>query len=154
MIFAILQIEDNENDILFLRRAFQKAQVPNPLYSVRSGRQAVEYLSGIGDYADREKYPMPCLVLLDLKMPGMFGLEVLKWIREQPEFKMLIVLILTSSAEPVDVEQAYRLGANSYLVKPLSLEETFNLIQFIKTIWLTHNVPPPGCKEIPAHHVA
>ena len=108
---TILQVEDDPNDIFFLQRAMKKAGVLNPIQVARDGQQAIDYLQGVGKFADREKFPFPCLVLLDLKLPFVMGLEVLRWIRKQPG-RALPVVILTASAEDADIATAYSLGAN------------------------------------------
>jgi CheY-like chemotaxis protein len=117
---AILVAEDDENDLFLIRRAFQKAQLENPLHVVQDGEAAIDYLKGelvLG----REQNILPItLVLLDIKMPRINGFEVLTWIRGQPEFNHLPVVMLTSSQESSDINRAYALGANSYLVKPAS----------------------------------
>lgn len=118
----ILVVEDDENDAVLIRRTLARAGVPNPRQFVTDGDAAISYLVGVGRFADRKKYPLPGLVLLDLKMPGMDGFEVLRWIREHPLFKNLPVVVLTSSDEIRDVNEAYRLGANSFLVKPLEFQ--------------------------------
>jgi CheY-like chemotaxis protein len=119
---VILVAEDNEVDVLLLRRAFAKAQLLNPLQVVHNGEEAIAYLSGKGKYTNRAEYPLPDLVLLDLKMPHKNGLEVLEWIREQPSLSGLRVVMLTSSDQARDVNAAYQLGANSFLVKPVDFE--------------------------------
>src|SRR6187431_667930 len=107
----ILLVEDDANDALLIQRAFQKAGLRNNLKLVRDGDQAVEYLSGQGNYENRDKFPLPFLVLLDLKMPGLDGFEVLDWIRRDPNLKRLLVVVLTSSNLQTDVDRAYELGA-------------------------------------------
>jgi CheY-like chemotaxis protein len=146
---CILQVEDDENDIFFLGNAFQEAKISHPLQVVRDGQAAIEYLSGTGKYTDRSQYPLPCLVLLDLKLPRKMGLEVLKWMREQPHLQTVPVIILTSSSQPTDVEAAYRLGASSYLVKPSGVYELFELIKVFKAYWLEHNLIPSTCVDHP-----
>src|SRR5437763_14960 len=106
----ILQIEDDENDVLFLRIAMENAGVSHPLQVAKDGRQAIEYLSGTGKFSDRGSFPLPCLVLMDLKLPRLSGHEVLKWIRNQPNFRTLPVLVFTSSNADSDIETAYQLG--------------------------------------------
>jgi CheY-like chemotaxis protein len=118
----ILIVEDNDNDALLLQRTFAKVGVPNPRHLVKDGEAAMSYLVGLGPYHDRQKYPLPGLVLLDLKMPGLDGFEVLGWIRHHQDLKDLRVVVLTASDEIRDVNQAYRLGANSFLVKPLEIQ--------------------------------
>jgi CheY-like chemotaxis protein len=141
---SILLVEDDTNDVFFLRRAIQRAGIPNPVQSVEDGRQAIHYLEGTGDYSNRAKYPLPCLVLLDLKLPYVMGLDVLKWIRTRPELRGIIVLILSASNLAQDIRKAYFLGANSYLVKPTDPDELMSLVRVIKNYWLDLNqsVPP------------
>ncbi|HWX21450.1 MAG TPA: response regulator [Candidatus Binatia bacterium] len=138
----ILLVEDDANDVLLIQRAFQKAGLLNTLKMVRDGEQALEYLTGNGPYANRERFPLPFLVLLDLKMPGTDGFEVLQWIRSEPEMKRLLVVVLTSSNLQEDVDRAYDLGANSYLVKPVSFDEMVNLIQRFEIYWTEINRTP------------
>ena len=148
---TILLVEDDANDVLLVQRVFQKAGLPNALSVVRDGEQAVNYLSGTGDYADRQRFPLPFLVLLDLKMPGMDGFEVLRWVRTESELKHLLVVVLTSSNSQKDVDWAYELGANSYLVKPVSSGEMANLIQRFEVYWteINRTTHPASPKPMP-----
>src|SRR5437667_6307456 len=138
----ILLAEDDENDVALLERAFQKAGLRNVLKLVRNGEQAIDYLSGRGMYANRERFPLPFLLLLDLKMPGADGFEVLQWVRAEPELKRLLIVVLTSSKLQADVDRAYELGANSYLVKPVGFEEMVNLIKRFEIYWTEINRTP------------
>jgi CheY-like chemotaxis protein len=142
---AILLVEDNEDDVFLMRRALKAARVTNPLFLAEDGQQAVNYLSGTGPYHDRSAYPVPAIVFLDLKLPLKSGLEVLAWIRAQPELTGLIVVVLTSSNEPSDLREAYRLGANSYLVKPPTAVQLIEMAKAFQWYWLTYNEAP----EIP-----
>jgi len=141
----ILYAEDEENDVYFIRRAFEQAGIRNPLAVVGDGQRAINYLTGMGDYADRNKHPLPCLVILDMKMPEKSGLEVLKWIRSQPAICILPVLMLTSSSHDADMHRAYVQGANGYLVKPGSPDELVAMAKAIKDYWLIQN------RTVPAH---
>src|SRR4051794_26679926 len=114
---VILLAEDREDDILLIRKAFARAYIHNPLQVVRDGEEALAYLQGQGRYGNRDEYPLPELLLLDLKMPRMNGFEVIKWIRQQPGLSALRIVVLTSSDSIRDVNTAYRLGANSFMVK-------------------------------------
>jgi CheY-like chemotaxis protein len=116
---AILLVEDNEDDVLLIRREFQRACLPNSLQVASSGPQAIAYLTGSGIFSDRVQYPFPTLVLLDINMPGSDGFAVLKWIRRQSLFAQLCVVVLSSSDAMGDVNLAHHLGADSFLVKPL-----------------------------------
>ena len=138
---AILLVEDDENDVLVMKMALEKVGLTCPIRMARDGREAQDYLSGSGIFADRHEYPLPYLILLDLKLPRVMGLEVLKWVRERPEFDSTIVLILSSSSMPEDVQGAYRLHANGYLVKPYTLENLQLMTQAIKEFWFIHNQP-------------
>ena len=143
MTSTILLVEDEATDAFFFERAMKKAGVANPLRVATDGQQALDYLEGRGKFADRETYPLPCLIVLDLKMPGTTGFEVLERIRGQPDLRKLVVVVLTSSVSDDDIAKAYELGANAYLVKPPDSAELVNIVQAIKQFWLTHNHAPP-----------
>jgi CheY-like chemotaxis protein len=115
----ILLAEDNEDDTLLIKRSFARSGVRHKIHSINSGMEAISYLQGELPFDDRQKYPIPDLILLDIKMPAVDGFDVLRWIRQRPEFARLRVVMLTSSDEIRDVNLAYKLGANSFLVKPL-----------------------------------
>lgn len=135
----ILYAEDEENDAFFMQRAFKQAGIENKLIVVADGRQAVDYLSNEGEYANRNLNPLPCLVLLDLNMPRLSGVDVLKWMRAQPFLSGLPVLVVTSSNRDSDVHRAYLQGANGYLVKPSQPDDLVAMVKSIKEFWLTHN---------------
>ncbi len=136
---TFLLVEDNEDDVLLIRRAFQKAKILNPLHVVRNGEQAVAYLSGFGRYGDRKQYPLPSIVLLDLKMPGMDGFDVLRWVRQQQVFRNLRVVVVSSSDLMPDVSRAYKIGANSFLIKPVDFERFVEISQALNGSWLWFN---------------
>jgi CheY-like chemotaxis protein len=136
---TILLIEDNENDILFMRRALKTAEVLNPLQVVTDGQQAIDYFAGVGKFANRQEFPLPILVFLDLKLPHRDGLEVLKWLRLEALIKSPVVLVLTTSKEPSDVEKAFDLGANAYLAKPSSVSQLYEMMNPVKQFWLGFN---------------
>ena len=140
--FIMLLVEDDPNDILLIQRAFAKACLVNPLKVVRDGEEALNYLSGSGEFADRGRYPLPSLILLDLKLPRKSGLEILQWLRQQPALKHIPVIVLTSSKESSDVSRAYDLGANSYLVKPVGFEGLLELVKSIGMYWMILNKTP------------
>jgi CheY-like chemotaxis protein len=142
---TILLVEDDENDVFFFKRAAKLAGMMNPLHVAEDGRQAIDYLTGAGAYADRTRFPLPSLVLLDLKLPHIMGLDVLKWIRAQPALQTVIVIVFTSSRMAPDIDTAYRLGANSYMVKPSSPGKLQEMLVVIKQYWLDLNEPPPEC---------
>lgn len=140
---TILLVEDDADSVFLFEHTVRKLGITNPLRVARDGREALDYLEGVGDFADRQKHPLPGLILLDLKLPRISGFEVFQALRQRPETHPLIVVVLTSSASDEDIAQAYALGANAYLVKPLQLEKLEEIVLAIKNFWLTHNHPPP-----------
>lgn len=136
---AILLVEDNEDDIFLMKRALHGAGISNELRCVEDGQQAIDYLSGEGQFADRDQFPLPAIVFLDLKLPLKSGRDVLAWVRSNREFEHIVVLVLTSSNEPSDLHEAYRLGANSYLVKPATAGKLLELAKAFKGYWLEFN---------------
>jgi CheY-like chemotaxis protein len=149
---TILQVEDDPNDVFLFKHAVKKVGVTNPMQVAGDGQEAIDYLSGTGKFADREQFPLPGLILLDLKLPFVMGLDVLKWIREQPN-PAPVVIILTASAEEEDVASAYRLGANAFLTKPSEASKLQEIVRAIKDFWLTHNTLPRQSfdQRAPAH---
>ena len=139
---VILLAEDREDDILLIQRAFKKAGIINPLFIARDGEQAISYLEGTGRFSNREDFPLPDLLLLDLKMPKVDGFEVLSWVRKHPKLSSLPVVVLTSSNEIRDVNLAYRLGANSFLVKPTDFDNVVELVQGLQNYWLQSSKAP------------
>jgi DNA-binding response OmpR family regulator len=138
----ILIVEDDENDVFFLRQAIKKAGIDIALRVVSDGRKAIDYFEGKGEFANREAHPLPCLVLLDLKLPYVMGLDVLRRIRQFPDLG-LVVIILSASRNEADIAEAYRRGANAYLVKPAEVAKLGAIFRSIKDFWLTFNTPPP-----------
>jgi CheY-like chemotaxis protein len=136
---AILLVEDNEDDVFLMKRALQGANVVNPLYVVEDGQEALDYLGGAGKFADRDNYPLPVVVFLDLKLPYISGHDVLAWTRRQKELESLVVIVLTSSNEASDLSRCYALGANSYLVKPPTPDQLEDLARAFKWYWLEYN---------------
>jgi CheY-like chemotaxis protein len=148
MMPPILQVDDDPNDVFLLQHAMRKAGVANHIQVASDGQQAIDYLKGAGKFSDRQKYPLPCLVLLDLKLPYVMGLDVLEWIRQQPG-RGLIVIILTASAEDADIATAYRLGANAFLTKPSTASKLEDIAKAIKDFWLMHNTLPQESQVAP-----
>jgi CheY-like chemotaxis protein len=144
----VLYAEDEENDAFLMQRAFAKAFVSNPLQIVVDGAAAIRYLSATGEFADRERFPSPCLLLLDLNLPRNSGLEVLKWARAQSAFQALPIVILTSSSQDRDIGSAYALGANGYLVKPPSSERLIELVTELRDVCLVPDVSAEGWLDI------
>jgi len=154
MSFTILYAEDEENDIVFLELAFKRAGSPHTLQAVPDGEEAIEYLGGEGAFADRTRHPLPALVLLDINMPKQTGLEVLEWIRQQSRFKSLPVLILTSSTRPGDMEDARRLGADDYLLKPSDPLQLVELVKSLHDRWLTEPRAPSNARRAKVEEIA
>ncbi|MBI3546053.1 MAG: response regulator [Gammaproteobacteria bacterium] len=139
---SVLLVEDDPNDVLLVQRAFRKAGVVASMSVVNDGQAALDYLNGRGVYADRGVYPLPALMLLDLKLPRKSGHEVLEWMRAQPALKRVPVVMLTSSKESADINRAYDLGANSYLVKPVAFNDLLSLVKTLDLYWLMLNESP------------
>jgi CheY-like chemotaxis protein len=138
---TILLVEDEENDIVFMKMAFEKAGLAGALQVAEDGAEALDYLGGSGSFADRGRFPVPALVFLDLKLPKIMGMDVLKWIRDQPALDTMIVIILTSSQQRSDIQKACALRANSYLVKPSNPRGLDELVDLAKRYWLQLNHP-------------
>jgi len=132
----VLYVEDDDNDVLLMRQAWVRVEVQNPLEVVSDGREAIACLSGEGRYANRVEHPMPCLVLLDLKMPKMTGLDVLRWIRSQPEHIALRVVVFSSSKQPKDINAAHSLRIDAYFVKPGTFNEWVAMVDNLNVYWL------------------
>jgi CheY-like chemotaxis protein len=131
----ILLAEDNEDDVFLLRQAFKKAGATSRLHIVCDGIEAQAYLKGEGRFADRDAYPFPDALLLDLNMPRMNGFELLEWMRQDEQCSRLVVHVLSASAREADVERAYGLGANNYIIKPSRLDE---LVAFVAAMQQWH----------------
>jgi CheY-like chemotaxis protein len=143
---VILVAEDNDGDVVMLRRAFQHLGVTAPLQFVADGEETVAYLKGTGKFANRDEYPLPDILLLDLKMPRLNGLEFLEWWRKQPSLSAIRIVVLTTSEEIRDVNAAYRLGASSFLVKPFNFDEFRNTIFAMLQYW-RNNQPGVSSRE-------
>ena len=139
---TILLVEDTPSDAALIRRGFEKTNVLNPIVWVKNGQEALGYLSGLGQYGDRGRYPLPALILLDLDLPEMTGFELLQWKRTQPYIRRIPVVVLTIDNATSAVNSAYDLGANSYLVKPGNPEEILRVVKNIQEYWLGLNQPP------------
>jgi CheY-like chemotaxis protein len=152
---TILLVEDQEDDIFMITHAFERGCISNPLHVVRDGEEAIAYLTGDGVFADRCKFPIPGLVLLDLQLPRLNGFDVLRWIRQQPHLGAVRVIVLTASTNVRDVNLAYQLGANSFLVKSEDFQQLVALGRTLSTFWLSamperpSPVPPTDSKIPP-----
>jgi CheY-like chemotaxis protein len=135
----ILIVEDEPDDAEMLGYAFEKAGVLNPRVTLDNGDDAAAYIGGAASYADRERYPLPGLVLLDLKLPRRSGFEVLQFMRGNPAAKHIPVVVLTSSDQPEDIKRAYAVGANSYLVKPVTRDALLTMVKALDSYWIKLN---------------
>ena len=138
---TILLVEDEENDVFFMEMTLRKSGLLPALRVAEDGQEAINYLSGQGEFADRTRFPLPALVFLDLKLPHVMGMDVLKWIRERPALDTMVVIILTSSQQRSDIEKACALGANSFLVKPSNPAGLEEIVDLVKRYWLQLNQP-------------
>lgn len=141
---TILLVEDNRDDEALSMRAFNRNKIRNPIVCVRDGQEALDWLFGEGAYAGRNPAEMPAVVLLDLKLPKVDGLEVLRRVRANPMTKLTPIVILTSSREDRDRLEGYSFGANSYIQKPVDFEQFVEAIRQLGLYWLVLNEPPPA----------
>jgi CheY-like chemotaxis protein len=146
---SVLLADDSEEDALLIRHAFQKAGIPNPLHIVNSCEEAISYLSGRRGYSNREEHPLPHLLLLDLRMQGLDGFELLRWVRHRPGLESLAIVVMTASHKAWDMNEAYRLGANSFLLKPTDFEGLIELARGLDRYWLNQG-NTPGSSRNPA----
>lgn len=142
---VILQIEDDPNDVFLFQHALKRADISVPVRVARDAGEAIDYLTRSSHISNRQDYPLPKLILLDLKLPRTSGLEVLVWIRFQPilKLKLIPVIVLSSSTQPEDIQGAYLRGANSFLIKPSSSGQLMDLVKLIHPYWLNANQPSP-----------
>lgn len=135
----LLLVEDDENDVIFMRHAFRSAGITQTLNVVSDGQEAVDYLAGVGSFSNRDEYPLPGLIFTDLKLAKKTGLELVEWVRRQSAYRRIPVIILSASADPKEIEQAYERGANSFLTKPSSNVELIEMLKIFKRYWLNYN---------------
>lgn len=138
---TILLVEDEENDVVFMEMALEKAGLASAFQVAEDGQEAIDYLNGTGEFANRDQFPIPALVFLDLKLPKVMGMDVLQWIRDQTALDPVVVIILTSSQQRSDIQKACALGANSYLVKPSNPRGLDEIVDLVKRYWLQLNHP-------------
>ena len=138
----ILVAEDQPADVLLLKRAFSQVGITAPLHFVQDGQEAIDYLSGQDGFTDRQAHPLPTMMLLDLKMPRLDGFDVLGWVRQQPTLKRLPIIVLSSSNIPEDIDRAYDLGANSFIVKPSGIDAQRQVVEQLQDYWLELNQMP------------
>lgn len=139
---TVLHVDDDPNDSALLQAASRKAAVSLDVQNVEDVDGAIAYLNGSGRFADRTRYRLPSLVLLDLKMPRVTGFDMLRWIRRHPELNHLPVVVLSGSEMQEDIREAYEAGANSYLVKPLTFDALVRMVASVSNVWLAHCQPP------------
>jgi len=147
---VILLVEDGVNDIYFVRPATQAGGAGHRVCGVNNGEEAIAYLKGEGRFADREKYPLPNVVLTDLKMPGMGGFEILHWLRSNPRYAVIPTLVYSNSHLESDVQEAYRLGANSYIAKPTSIKDMVDILHLLYQYWSRCETPRVPANSEPA----
>jgi CheY-like chemotaxis protein len=138
----ILIVEDDPNDTFLLKRAFQKTGISLPMHHCCDGAEAMEYLRGDGQYADRQKFPFPRVLITDLKMPRSNGFDLLEWLKNHPECNLIPKIVLSASADLGDVTKAYQLGANCYFQKPSEFDELCNIVELANRFWLKAVLPP------------
>jgi CheY-like chemotaxis protein len=138
---TILVVEDDENDATFIRRAFSKAGITNPVRWVQNGEEAVAYLKGENPFADRAANPFPRFILTDLKMPQMDGLQLLRWITQNPGYRVVPTIVFTSSTAQSDVDQAFACGAGAYIVKPVDIRELERVAKIVSEYWRLSLLP-------------
>ena len=144
----ILLVEDDPNDVWLVKHAFQSTNISNPLRIVNDGQEAVDYLRGAGPFGDRSAFPLPKLVLLDLKMPRLNGFDVITWMRKHFPWKLTPIIVLSSSALPQDVNRAYELGANAYMVKPADYRALERLFRTIADFWNAGEKPTTELESV------
>ena len=141
-VIDILMVEDNPQDVELTLRALKKNHIANPIHIAEDGAEALDYIFCRGAYLDREATEMPKVILLDLKLPKISGLEVLKLIKSDPRTRLIPVVVVTSSREDPDIQAAYDLGANSYVVKPVHFDAFMETMKNLGYFWLLINQPP------------
>jgi CheY-like chemotaxis protein len=135
-LFTVLLVEDDLNDIFLVKRAFRTTRIPNPLQVVTDGEEAIRYLRGEGKYEDREAYPLPKLIVMDIKMPRRSGFEVLEWVKgDRRPMRRIPIIIVSSSDSIADINQAYEAGANAYMIKPMDYRAVEHLFESITHYW-------------------
>ncbi|MGV3771546.1 MAG: response regulator [Verrucomicrobiales bacterium] len=138
---VILVAEDDQNDVFLLERAFRRVGIDLPVHVCQDGEDTVNYLQGSGRYSDRQKFPFPRVLITDLKMPKLSGFDVLQWLNQHTECKLIPVIVLSSSKNEEDVKKAYQLGANCYFEKPGSLDDLSALVELAYKFWTTCEIP-------------
>jgi CheY-like chemotaxis protein len=138
---TILIVDDDTDDAAFLKHVLSKAGVVNPVVEVNSGEEAMRYFKGEGGFADREKFPLPSILFIDLRMPNVDGFELLAWLQQQPHLRSMLVIVVTGDWEMRGLTRAYRMGAHSFLVKPCNAVDILNLTHAFPGPWM---ISPPA----------
>ncbi|MFN7140437.1 MAG: response regulator [Limisphaerales bacterium] len=147
--FTILLVEDDENDSFLFQRALKRNQIDHPVQWMRDGLEALHYLRGEGQYADRNAFPFPKIIILDLKMPRLSGMELLRYLQEHPELRIIPTVVLSSSRLATDIEKAYSLGANTYFVKPADFDTLTRLTRTFVDYWTVGEKPERQVNQNP-----
>jgi CheY-like chemotaxis protein len=138
----ILVVEDSDDDFFAMQRAFRTARLKNPIRRCVTGDQAVDYLFGRGEFADRKNAPLPSVILLDLNLPGLDGRDVLRMVKEEVKLRMIPIIVLTTSNADVDIEQCYATGANTYVQKPVDMHDFIHALGRLKDFWFEIAILP------------
>lgn len=138
---TIMLVDDSETDLDLMRFAFKKAGVPNPICEMHDGVEAIAYLAGEGEYADRDRHPLPCLIITDLKMPRVDGFGLLEWLKNRPEFDPVPRIVLTASSHEKDQQRVRELGGCAYFVKPSQLGSLVALVIEMDETWISAHCP-------------
>jgi CheY-like chemotaxis protein len=146
--FPILVVEDQEADFILLKRAFERVKVTNPIQWARDGYEALDYLQGKAKYADRSKFPLPDLLIVDLKMPRMSGFELLDYIHNNPDFRVIPTIVMSASKQDADLKKAYDLGASTFFVKPTDFSTLVDLVKRLYDYWKMAEKPPSSLRQI------
>lgn len=151
---VILLVDDNPHDVVLIRLAFRRVGIIDTIHLVKDGVEAMRYIKGEGAYADRHQFPTPTLVLLDLKMPQTSGFDVLQWLRNQHNLSSVVVVVMSGSRNDADIDRAYSLGANHYLVKPTRFEEMVKMMESLKdyTAWAKNGKPGGSSRPLSPPH--
>lgn len=134
-------VEDSEDDRALMEFAFTRAGITNPIFMAHNGQEAIAYLEGQGDYADRDRYPLPCLIITDLKMPGVDGFDLLEWLKTRWEFNRVPKIVLTASGHEKDERRARQLGSCAYFVKPSQLADLVKVVIAMDEDWISKHCP-------------
>jgi len=139
---TVLRIDDNPDDLLLFQLAWEKAQVANPVHCAACSKEAVDYLEGRGKFADRKAFPLPSVIVTDMRLPDGNASEFVRWIRSHPKLNKIVVIVLSGTARQEEINEAYRSGVNSFLLKSPNPRHLHNTVTLIQSYWLTQNFSP------------